>query len=154
MDTDGHCGTSGQCEFSASDERLARQVHELVTGLGYKLSLRSKQARFNGQDHKVNWTVSFTAAERVFRLDRKAERQRGKVRPTTRHRYITAVRPVASVPVRCIQVDSPTPLYLASQSCMPTHNSSVIWSLIRGLESAVGSCFYGLDHPGRYDNRT
>ena len=39
-------------------------------------------------------------------------------------RAITAIRPVPSVPVRCITVDSPDHLYLAGESMIPTHNTS------------------------------
>jgi deoxycytidine triphosphate deaminase len=38
---------------------------------------------------------------------------------------IVDVRPVDSVPVRCIQVASPDGLYLVSRSFIPTHNSSL-----------------------------
>ena len=48
-------------------------------------------------------------------------------------RYITAVRPIESVPVRCIQVDSPSRLYLASRSCIPTHNSTCVNGLITSM---------------------
>lgn len=42
---------------------------------------------------------------------------------------IVAVRPVPSVPVRCIQVDSPDRLYLAGASCIPTHNTTLLMNL-------------------------
>ncbi|GEM_PF-1312436 len=38
-------------------------------------------------------------------------------------RAIVAVEPVASVPVRCIVVDSPSHLFLAGRFMVPTHNS-------------------------------
>lgn len=41
------------------------------------------------------------------------------------HRSMTAVKKTASVPVKCIQVDSPSRLYLAGKSMMPTHNSEL-----------------------------
>jgi len=48
---------------------------------------------------------------------------------------IEEIRPVASVPVRCIQVDSPSHLYLAGHGCIPTHNTS--WCLNVILEIAT-----------------
>jgi len=36
----------------------------------------------------------------------------------------SAIRPVESVPVRCIEVDSDAHLYLAGESMIPTHNST------------------------------
>jgi replicative DNA helicase len=41
------------------------------------------------------------------------------------------VRPVESVPVRCVQVDSPDHLYLASRSMIPTHNSTLALDFAR-----------------------
>lgn len=41
-------------------------------------------------------------------------------------RAIVAVTPRASIPVRCIQVDSPSSLYLASKAFIPTHNSKML----------------------------
>jgi S-DNA-T family DNA segregation ATPase FtsK/SpoIIIE len=43
------------------------------------------------------------------------------------------VRHIESVPVRCIEVGSPSRLYLASRSCIPTHNSTCINGLITSI---------------------
>jgi phage terminase large subunit GpA-like protein len=40
-------------------------------------------------------------------------------------RAITAIRPVDSVPVRCIAVDSPSHLYLCGHGGIPTHNTEM-----------------------------
>jgi len=48
---------------------------------------------------------------------------------------IREVRPVPSVPVRCIQVDSPKHLYLAGRACVPTHNTSLATAI--ALHAAV-----------------
>lgn len=40
-------------------------------------------------------------------------------------RHIVDVRPVASVPVRCVEVDAADHLYLAGRSMVPTHNSTL-----------------------------
>src|SRR3712207_8969739 len=40
-------------------------------------------------------------------------------------RFITDVRPIVSVPVRCIQVDAGDHLFLAGRSFIPTHNSTL-----------------------------
>lgn len=41
----------------------------------------------------------------------------------SRRRAIVSIEPVESVPVRCIEVDSPRHLYLAGPTLVPTHNS-------------------------------
>ncbi len=54
-----------------------------------------------------------------------APRYRVVVDSSATHRMITAVRAIPSVPVRCIEVDSSTGMYLATRSYIPTHNSSL-----------------------------
>ena len=78
--------------------------------------------------------VNFTTTDQVFRLPRKQQvhQERLRHRPQrTRWRYIVDVRPVPSVPVRCVQVDSPDQLYLAGRGMIPTHNSTLALDLAR-----------------------
>ncbi|HZR53066.1 MAG TPA: replicative DNA helicase [Streptosporangiaceae bacterium] len=49
----------------------------------------------------------------------------------SRWRHIVDVRPVASVPVRCVQVDSHDHLYLAGRGMVPTHNSTLALDFAR-----------------------
>ncbi|HYW90502.1 MAG TPA: replicative DNA helicase, partial [Chloroflexota bacterium] len=66
----------------------------------------------------------------VFRLSRKAARQRViSERAKVRQRFVSAINPVSALPVRCIQVDSPSHLYLAGHACIPTHNTSFALNL-------------------------
>ena len=46
-------------------------------------------------------------------------------------RRVVSVDPVASVPVRCLQVDSPSHLYLCSEGLVPTHNTFLMTEEIR-----------------------
>jgi hypothetical protein len=134
LDTDGYCSKRGSVGLSLTNERLARDALDLVLGLGYKATMRTKPCKGRCEDTSTVYTVAFTTHEPVFRLDRKLTRQ-VDVKPTslTRHRHITAVRRIESVPVRCIQVDSPGRLYLASRSCIPTHNSTCVNGLITSI---------------------
>jgi hypothetical protein len=134
LDTDGYCGPTGHVAFAVTNQRLARDVLELVVGLGYKATLRAKPCRGRKASTSTVYTVSFTPHDPVFRLGRKLGRQASaRAASQARQRYITDVRPVESVPVRCIQVDSPSRLYLASHACIPTHNSTCINGLITSI---------------------
>ena len=83
-----------------------------------------------GKDCGPKYRIKFTTALPAFRLFRKLERQRAaKLRPTIQHRYIVAVDPVQSIPVRCIQVDSPSRTYLCGIAMIPTHNSDLLLGL-------------------------
>ena len=123
LDTDGSCTPTGNVEFFNTTERLARDVLHLVSTLGYKASINSKPALLYGKDCGTCWIVSFTPGDKVFRLPRKLARQTTRPRATAGHRYVVAIKPVDSVPVRCVTVDSPNHLYLAGETCIPTHNS-------------------------------
>ncbi len=134
LDTDGYCSPQGTVEFTVTNRNLAYGVMELVQGLGYKATLRTKSCSGRSEDTSTAYSIAFTPHEPVFRLSRKSARQRG-VKPgsTARQRYIVDVRPVDSVPVRCIAVSSPSRMYLASRSCIPTHNSVCLNGLITSI---------------------
>ncbi len=69
-------------------------------------------------------------------------RHRGRAYPA---RSIVDVRPVPSVPVRCIEIASSDGVYLAGRSCIPTHNSSLgrLGLLIHSTAGFVDSGFDG-----------
>ena len=125
MDTDGSVSrASGQCKLSFVNRRLAEGAYDLIAGLGIKAVLSEGQAMLAGRDCGPRYRICFTPTMPVFRLPRKLAGQRLRSpSPNRRRRYIVDVRPVASVPVRCISVDSPSHLYLAGRSCIPTHNT-------------------------------
>ncbi len=134
MDTDGHAAESGQCAFTSVNPRLAAAVQELATGLGIKAVTTQDRAQLDGRDCGPRYRVRFQARLPVFSLPRKqarldAKNARGR-RYRNEFRYVTAVEPVPSVPTRCIQVDSPTGLFLAGRGCVPTHNSALVKSYI------------------------
>lgn len=122
MDSDGTIGDNGCCEFSVCDRRLAEGFHELITGLGCKATLKEGAATLNGREVGRRWRITFYPEFIPFRLQRKAERWR-LAHTRSRLRYIVECRPVPSVPVRCIQVDSQRRMFLAGRECVPTHNS-------------------------------
>ncbi|MGH2874189.1 MAG: LAGLIDADG family homing endonuclease, partial [Solirubrobacteraceae bacterium] len=123
LDTDGYCQPSGVVYFAVTSERLARDTRQLVSTLGYKSTLTVKPVKFEGRDHGWQWIVTFTPGDKVFGLARKACRQVTKTKASAAHRFITEIRPVPSVPVRCITVDNPNSLYLVGETCIPTHNT-------------------------------
>jgi len=124
MDSDGYCDRWGRCEYTTIKEPLAEQVCELACSLGFRAVIAKKPAMLNGVDHGPTYDVTFTPDRPVFRLTRKLVRQRRTGR-LNRFRSIVDVRPVPSVPVKCIEVDSPDGVFLAGRSFIPTHNSSL-----------------------------
>lgn len=125
MDTDGSVTPDGHAEYVTVNGVLARDVHELIVSLGFKATWGTDRARLYGVDCGPRHRIRFTPHHPVFRLPRKAERQHTGRRQAERahRRYIVDVRPRGSVPVRCIQVDSPNHLFLVSRAMIPTHNT-------------------------------
>ena len=132
MDSDGHVRAEGLAEFCSTLPRLADGVAELATSLGIVTFQSEDRARLAGVDMGPRYRVTFKTSQPVFRLARKLARVRnvGPGKPS-RSRRIHDVRRVASVPVRCITVDSPNRLYLAGKACIPTHNTSLALNLAR-----------------------
>lgn len=132
MDTDGTIsqGEAPVCEFSVMSERLALDVWSLVTSLGIKATFSEGTASIQGRVVGTRYRIRFQTDLPVFALPRKA----GRVRPLrtrrSRLRYITNVEPIDSVPVRCIQVDSPDHLYLAGRALVPTHNTTMVRQML------------------------
>jgi hypothetical protein len=120
MDTDGHCNTRGTATFVNKNEQLVDNVMELCTGLGLKPS----KYRFEAP-HGTYWHVAFQAYQdhNPFLITRKASRVKTGARPHPR-RYITAIYPIPTEAMRCIQVDRPDGLYLTGRSMVTIHDGT------------------------------
>ncbi|GAB3446649.1 hypothetical protein GCM10027570_18290 [Streptomonospora sediminis] len=68
-------------------------------------------------------------------------------RPMAHEHRIVAARRVASVPVRCVQVDHPDHLYLATRAMIPTHNSTLALDFARAasIKNQLTSAFFSLE---------
>jgi deoxycytidine triphosphate deaminase len=124
MDSDGYSDTVGRCEFVSTLEHLADSVVELAASLGLRPVKRKKRVTLNGVECSPAYQVKFTPHLPVFRLERKLARLAPK-RRQSRFRAVVAARPMASVPVRCIQVAAPSGIFLIGRTFVPTHNSSL-----------------------------
>lgn len=120
-DTDGTCDPRGQVELGFSNKELAHDAHELINSLGIKTSIRRKEMR--SDKHAAHWRMKFIAKEPVFKLPRKAARQKAPERPTTNHRYIVRVEKAPPKPMNCLTVEGR--LYLVGRSFVTTHNTAL-----------------------------
>ena len=107
LDTDAHTATETRSELLVSSRKLCEQIRELLCSLGYVPGRLDRR----GGTWRLRW----------WQLESLSGSERG---PSPARRAVTAIRPVESVPVRCITVDSPSHLYLAGESMIPTHNTS------------------------------
>jgi replicative DNA helicase len=127
LDTTGTVTNGGAVVFSVTSRRLAEDVRELIVSLGYRCALSS------------GYTLTFSTADDVFRLERKRLLHKELKGPGgSGRRFVTAVRPIPSVPVRCVEVDGPDHLYLAGRSMIPTHNSTLGLDVARHASVRAG----------------
>src|SRR5262249_15023615 len=110
----------------------------------------TKRVKESTPDSSTFYLINFTTTDTVFRLSRK----RAALKQGLRHnpqrtcwRYITAVRPVPSVPVRCVQVDSADQLYLAGRNLIPTRNPTLALDLVRAasIKHGLTSVLFSLE---------
>ncbi len=128
LDTDGTVAPNGVVQFAVTSRRLAEDARELVAGLGHRVRMSTKRVKGRSEGSSTCYTLTFSTDDEVFKLERKKllHKERGARTFTARgSRFITDVRPVQSVPVRCIQVDADDHLFLAGRSFIPTHNSTL-----------------------------
>ena len=129
MDTDGTISKAGQCSFNTTLEELASNVWELLCSLGFKPTLDIDIAQCNGKKYGPSYRIQFWPNVSVFKLKRKVFRQRLTTKRRTArssNRHIISITSVGIVPCKCIKVDSPTQMFLAGQSMIPTHNSPTL----------------------------
>ena len=134
LDTDGTVASSGCVQFTSTNQTLAHDVHEVVVSLGYRCSIGRKRVRGRRESSSTAYTLTFSADDDVFGLERKRllhKDRRTRKFQRRNSRFIREVRPVASVPVRCIQVDADDHLYLAGRGMVPTHNSTLALDFAR-----------------------
>jgi replicative DNA helicase len=151
LDTDGTVTNGGAIQFSVTDRRLADDVFELVVSLGYRCQRATKRVRGRSEATSTAHILNFSTEDNVFRLHRKnlAHKERRANVGTARSgsRFITDVRPIPSVPVRCVEVDNSDHLYLASRAMIPTHNSTLGLDFLRScsIKNRMASVVFSLE---------
>ncbi|ASW57282.1 replicative DNA helicase [Plantactinospora sp. KBS50] len=131
LDAAGHVDADGDIRYAAGSARLAEDVSELVVGLGYGCSRPHRSG--GGPARPTDHQLTFRASEDVFRRSPclAVHRARRGTATGAGSRDIVGIRPVASVPVRCVTVDNGDHLYLAGRAMIPTHNSTASMDFAR-----------------------
>ena len=144
MDTDGTIDRSGgRVELCLASRDLLAQVWELVASLGHKPHpIKEKRVPLSDGRFATAWRFGWTPLDPVFRLPHKAALL-AEVVSTRRHgratrRAIVDIVEVPSVPTRCISVDAPSHLFLASRAMIPTHNTAFALGMAAHAALEVG----------------
>ena len=140
LDTDGTVNRTGSVRFAVTSERLVDGFCELLSSLGYRYGRWAKRVPGRTEASSTCWTITFTTTDEVFALTRKqlVHKERQRTPKRTGHRFVVDVRPIPSVPVRCVTIDHPTHLYLAGRTMVPTHNSTAALDIARSCSIKHG----------------
>jgi replicative DNA helicase len=141
LDADGMVTDDGAVLVRVTQERLARDVAELVVSLGYRCHTEVAPAAY---------VIDFSATDPVFGIHRKEllhKERRASSSVRTSSRFIVDARRVESVPVRCVEVDNDSHMYLASRSMIPTHNSTLGLDFMRScsIKHQLPSVIFSLE---------
>lgn len=123
MDTDGCINRqTGICEFTQKRPAVVHGFCDLLSSFGVKYTITTRTIK--GAPY---FRVMFTSPLQPFALARKADlwtqsRVDTKIRFLGK-RYIVSAEPVESRPVRCLEVEHPSHLFLCSKWNIPTHNT-------------------------------
>ena len=140
LDRAGSVSARGCVRLPALPAGLAADLHDLVVGLGFQCSATGSAEAT---------ALSFCADDDVFRVESKrlAHKELRGQREDDARRVIVDVRRVASVPVRCVEVDNADHLYLAGRSMVPTHNSTLGLDIARSsaIKNNMATCIFSLE---------
>lgn len=135
LDKNGNVNkNNGFVEFTSLNKNVIDGFRQIVHSLGYQSTLSSFNNVNETGSEITTYIVSFFADDDVFTIEEKNVIHR-EIRVTKKDthfssvRYIVDVKLVESVPTACITVDSPNSLYLASDSFIVTHNTSMLNAL-------------------------
>ncbi len=154
MDAAGWTTRTGTVRCRAASRRLAEDIYELVVGLGYRCTVTRRPATArtaDTSDTSAVYILTVPAADDVFGLEHKRlaykQRRRPALAALAGSRLVVDVRPVASVPVRCVSVDNAEHLYLAGRSMIPTHNSTAAMDFTRSasVKHNLASAIFSLE---------
>jgi replicative DNA helicase len=151
LDTDGTVTAGGSVQFAGTNPTLVADVRELIVSLGYRCGTSTKRVTGRTEASSTAYSLTFATDDEVFGLHRKAvlhkERRRAKNLSRSSTRFVVDVRPIDSVPVRCVQVDNDDHMYLAGESMIPTHNSTLAMDFLRScsIKHHMTSAMFSLE---------
>lgn len=152
IDSDGYVSPQGQIEFCSTNEHLAIKTAELVRTLGVKCNIILGRATLKGKDCGPKYRVLFYMKDAASIPRKKDHCKDGKKQTGL---YVDVVSSGKADTV-CIEVDSPTHLFLAGFSMVPTHNSQYTshwlptWYLEHFPNKQIIFCSYGGDYASEW----
>ncbi|MFZ2512801.1 MAG: replicative DNA helicase [Gordonia sp. (in: high G+C Gram-positive bacteria)] len=134
LDARARVEADGWITIPSVTRRMSDVLTDLIAGLGYVY-----------QRMPTGWIRMHADAD-VFTVHHKLVRHK-ELRGASRGRRIVAIRPVAPVPVRCVQVSAADHLYLAGEAMVPTHNSTLAMDFLRSasVHNGLAAAMFSLE---------
>lgn len=127
MDADGYFHRSRKrCVMDTTRTWQVQALTELTSSLGFKPVTFPFKGRGFGKDNIQMYSVCFSPVENPF-LCRNEDYNEvmGTVnKERSKYRYIKSIERVATVPTKCLEVESETHTYLAGKNLIKTHNTN------------------------------
>lgn len=115
-------------------------VRELIATLGYQGIISPNFAQYDNDYYK--YKLQFSTGDACFGMAKWNDVPKTLAKPELSQRFaIVKITKVKSVPVRCIEVDNETHLFLAGKAMIPTHNSSIL-ATVSSLLSETDNVLY------------
>jgi replicative DNA helicase len=131
MDRAGDVDRHGRYRWSTRNIELACGVRELLSAQGCATTMHRRYLSHEGHPRPPVWEIVVRSRSGLTRLPRKACSVDAEWHRDHESHFVVDVRPVPSVPVRCVQVDNADHLYLAGRAMVPTHNSTLALDIAR-----------------------
>ena len=145
LDIGGSVLKDGNVKFSNTDAKAFYFILELLYSLGQKPTTRQKEVFLNGKKCKDVYTLQFTPTRLdLFGLERKINKLTGtcikKQQLRNHYRMIVNFEQVEPPMMKCIQVDSPSSMYLIGKAMIPTHNTRTASQWVIRLAEKYPEC--------------
>lgn len=141
VDSDGGVDVNGRAYFINANRELVHQFRELAVGLGFRCTIRA-----HGRDGALRAEFNPGDGFPIAKLAYKRDRQRPYSHLSrSQHRWVESVEQVASVPVKCIGIDTDDHLFQVTRNRVLTHNTKNTFSLFPVMISESLKTEYNLD---------
>ena len=131
MDCAGDVDRHGRYRWSTSTIELAHGIRELLSAQGCATTMQRRYLSHEGHPRPPVWEIAVRSRTGLARMPRKVCSADARWHRDHETHFVVDVRPVPSVPVRCVQVDNHDHLYLAGRAMIPTHNSTLALDVAR-----------------------
>lgn len=132
MDSCGSINTENDyLVFKNKNYDLVKDLKYVLNTLGIQSMILIKKS----EDGETDYDLMFTTQGKVFNLKdkNKLHKSNDKINYDNHKRTIISCERVNNLPTVCIEVDSPTHLFLCSESFISTHNTTTMYTSLREI---------------------